>query len=192
MNPHPFLITVWNIAEFSIVVPLPSAGSSGVGFWTALLDAEVSHKSLVSLLYCLTERPKQVSLPEMLQQVVSTLTSFRTAVPRGGFSGKAQEWGYRFCCVACCQIPLHIFFFPDLYGSSLCNLCCPALPSAASDARSVETWRWPSEQCWLLRGIHVQCLGTSKVLARPLVDGFAPLLILPTAVTDLASHFAFQ
>ena len=44
------------------MVPLPSAGSSGVGFWTALLDAEVSHKSLVSLLYCLTERPKQVSL----------------------------------------------------------------------------------------------------------------------------------
>lgn len=49
--------------------PPPSVGSSGVGFWTALLDAEVSHKSLVTLLYCLTERPKQVGLPELLQQV---------------------------------------------------------------------------------------------------------------------------
>ena len=36
--------------------------SGNVGFWTTLLDAEVSHKSLVALLYCLTERSKQVGV----------------------------------------------------------------------------------------------------------------------------------
>jgi len=36
--------------------------SFDVGFWTTLLDAEVSHKSLVALLYCLTERSKQVGV----------------------------------------------------------------------------------------------------------------------------------
>jgi hypothetical protein len=32
-----------------------------VRYWTALMDAEVSHKTLMALIYCLLERTKQVS-----------------------------------------------------------------------------------------------------------------------------------
>ena len=32
-----------------------------VGYWTTLMDSEVSHKTLMALIYCLLERTKQVS-----------------------------------------------------------------------------------------------------------------------------------
>ena len=32
-----------------------------VRYWTTLMDAEVSHKTLMALIYCLLERTKQVS-----------------------------------------------------------------------------------------------------------------------------------
>ena len=32
-----------------------------VGYWTTLMDADVSHKTLMALIYCLLERTKQVS-----------------------------------------------------------------------------------------------------------------------------------
>ena len=31
-----------------------------VGYWTTLLDTEVSHKTLLAIIYCLLERTKQV------------------------------------------------------------------------------------------------------------------------------------
>ena len=33
-----------------------------VGYWTVLMDAEVSHKTLMAVIYCLLERTKQVSI----------------------------------------------------------------------------------------------------------------------------------
>ena len=86
-----------------------------MGFWTALLDAEVSHKSLVSLLYCLTERPKQVSLPETLQQVVCNFTSFRATVPLRGIQWKGPRM--RLQILLCGMLPdstSYLFFFQSL------------------------------------------------------------------------------
>ena len=121
------------------MVPLPSAGSSGVGFWTALLDAEVSHKSLVSLLYCLTERPKQVSLLKCYNKLCPPSLVSGLQYLGGDSVRRPKNEATDFVVWHVARFHFISFFFPDLYGSSLCNLCCPALPSAASDARSVET-----------------------------------------------------
>ena len=37
-----------------------------VGYWTTLMDTDVSHKTLMALIYCLLERTKQVSRDFML------------------------------------------------------------------------------------------------------------------------------
>ncbi len=46
------------MASGYFVVRPPPGGVTG-GFWTTILEAEVSHKSLLALLYCILERQKQ-------------------------------------------------------------------------------------------------------------------------------------
>ena len=40
----------------------PTDDDETVGYWTTLMDAEVSHKTLMAIIYCLLERTKQVSV----------------------------------------------------------------------------------------------------------------------------------
>ena len=46
--------TVSNVRVFSF--------TGDVGFWTVLMDGEISHKCLMTLIFCLLERTKQVML----------------------------------------------------------------------------------------------------------------------------------
>ena len=49
-------------------------GDGSIGYWTTLLDADVSHKTLMALIYCLLERTKQVCIRLVFVHVC--LTSF--------------------------------------------------------------------------------------------------------------------
>ena len=40
----------------------PTDDDETVGYWTTLMDTEVSHKTLMAIIYCLLERTKQVSV----------------------------------------------------------------------------------------------------------------------------------
>lgn len=56
----------------------PTDDDETVGYWTTLMDAEVSHKILMAIIYCLLERTKQVSVNR--QMLLCTLPFYQKKI----------------------------------------------------------------------------------------------------------------
>ena len=82
-----------------------------VGFWTTLMEVDVSHKCVMALLHCFMERTKQVSEPVMVV-VGRTLSQFKNL-----FS--FQRPVDRICAVYASQLYLILLQLPSSGGFKL-------------------------------------------------------------------------